>query len=712
MMNDFNLAWGIKSMKLLTINNIKEYIDLDNISTSIKVRREKKKTTYYNIAMSFDIETTSFYERDEKTALMYHWQFAINEYVITGRRWEEFQELLEVLHNLFKTDINNRIVIYVHNLPFEFQFMKHYIKWSDDQLLGNNRDIYYIVTESGIEFRDSLKLSGMSLAKTAENLQTHTIRKMKGDLDYTLLRSPITPLTEKELQYCYNDVLILTAYIQEQLQQHHGNIAEIPLTKTGEVRKYCREFIFNQDKELAKKYRDLISHLRISGVQEYHQLRRAFQGGFTHANWTKINYVEKNVASYDFTSSYPYVMLSEKFPMGEGRTIQPSSLELFEKYMNSSYGCLVDVEFTNIEQRWDLEENILSMSRCQNTEKVTDNNGRVVYAKKLATTITNVDYKMLKKFYTWESMAYKRFRIYPMNYLPTSFVKAILKLYKDKTTLKGVEEKQVEYQVSKGMLNSCYGMSVTDIVKDKYTYNESTGEFDLEKPDYQKSLDEYNKDKSRFLFYPWGVWITAYARRNLFTAILETGHDYCYSDTDSIKLEHHEKYKYYFDNYNKEVEEKLKMAATYHNIPFEDFKPKTIKGKEKMLGVWDFECIYDEFKTLGAKRYFVRIGDKYEITCAGVNKNYGRDFLLEHKNPFEAFQDNLVIPAEKSGKLSHIYVDDEREGIITDYQGNEYEYYSPSGLFLEPSPYHLSISERLWEYILTGGFNGGYNQEE
>ena len=151
MMNDFNLAWGIKSMKLLTINNIKEYIDLDNISTSIKVRREKKKTTYYNIAMSFDIETTSFYERDEKTALMYHWQFAINEYVITGRRWEEFQELLEVLHNLFKTDINNRIVIYVHNLPFEFQFMKHYIKWSDDQLLGNNRDIYYIVTESGIE---------------------------------------------------------------------------------------------------------------------------------------------------------------------------------------------------------------------------------------------------------------------------------------------------------------------------------------------------------------------------------------------------------------------------------------------------------------------------------------------------------------------------------------------------------------------------------
>lgn len=699
-------------MKLLTINNIAKHIDIENITVSVKKKKQKKPINYYNVPMSFDIETTSFMEKDEKVALMYHWQFAINENVITGRTWKDFQNLLEVLHILFNTNLNNRIVVYVHNLPFEFQFMKHYISWSEDYLLGNNRDIYYITTETGIEFRDSLKLSGMSLAKTAENLQYHNIRKMKGDLDYKLFRSPVTPLTDEELQYCYNDVLIITAYIQEQLDQHNGNISDIPLTKTGEVRKYCRNYLFNQDKTKAKKYHDLISHLTISGVQEYKQLKRAFQGGFTHANWTKINYVHQNVASYDFTSSYPYVMLSEKFPMSTGRTIQPSTLDLFEKYMNSSYGCLVDVEFTDIEQKWDLEENILSISRCYNVEKSTENNGRVVFAKKLATTITNIDYQMLKKFYTWKHLNYKRFRIYTMDYLPTEFVKAILKLYKDKTELKGVEDKQVEYQVSKGMLNSCYGMSVTDIIKDLYTYNQITGEFDLEEPDYEKALKDYNKDKSRFLFYPWGVWITAYARRNLFTAILETGHDYCYSDTDSIKLENHEKYKPYFEAYNHEVEEKLKMAATYHNISFEDFKPKTIKGKEKLIGVWDFEGVYDEFKTLGAKRYFVRIGDGYELTCAGVSKKHGRDYLLSFKNPFDMFQDDLIIPPDKSGKLSHIYIDEAREGIITDYLGNDYEYVSPSGLYLEPAPYHLSISQQLWEYILTGGFQGGYSQEE
>lgn len=698
-------------MKIIETKALYGFVNSLDTTKSRKKTNKKKSVDYFNIPMSFDIETTSFYEGEMKSAIMYHWQFAIFNKVITGRTWEEFQELLEVLSDVFKTNMNNRIIIYVHNLPFEFQFMKHYVDWSEDYLLGANRDIYYIVTASGIEFRDSLKLSGMSLAKTAENLQFHKIRKMQGDLDYKLIRTPETPLTDEELQYCYNDVLILTAYIEEQLSKYDFQIAEIPLTKTGEVRKYCRNFIFSQDKEIAKKYKDLISHLRITGVQEYHQLRRAFQGGFTHANWTKINYVHENVASYDFTSSYPYVMLSEKFPMGESRTIQPATLELFERYMNSDYGCLVDVEFKNIRQKFELEENILSRSRCQDVVKATENNGRIVFAESLSTTITNVDYQMLKKFYDWEHINYKRFRIYPMDYLPTPFVKAIIKLYKDKTTLKGVAGQEVEYQVSKGMLNSCYGMSVTDIIKEVFTYNPETGEFDEELQDYDKALREYNRDKTRFLFYPWGVWITAYARRNLFTAILETGHDYCYSDTDSIKLENPENYKYYFDNYNKQVEEKLKLAATYHNISYDEFKPKTIKGKEKLIGVWDYEGTYDKFKTLGAKRYLVQMGDKLEITCAGVNKKYGRDYLLSFKNPFDEFKDDLVIPPEQSGKLSHIYIDDLREGDLTDYKGKTYHYKAESGLFLEPSPYHLSISRELLNYILTGGFQGGYSQE-
>lgn len=83
--------------------------------------------------------------------------------------------------------------------------------------------------------RDSYALSGMSLAKTAENLTEHTIRKLKGDLDYRPVRFPSTPLTKAELEYCYNDVKIICCYIAEQIKMYDGDITKIPLLTLGEL---------------------------------------------------------------------------------------------------------------------------------------------------------------------------------------------------------------------------------------------------------------------------------------------------------------------------------------------------------------------------------------------------------------------------------------------------------------------------------------------
>ena len=66
-------------------------------------------------------------------------------------------------------------------------------------------------------------------------------------------------------------------------------------------------------------------------------------------------------------------------------------------------------------------------------------------------------------------------------------------------------EKHGEYMRSKGMLNSMYGMSVTDIVRDENIYD---GEWSTSKADVTKQLDKYNKSVTRFSYYLWGVWIT------------------------------------------------------------------------------------------------------------------------------------------------------------------------------------------------------------
>lgn len=666
-----------------------------------------KKKQYYNIVCAFDIETTSFYSnqldsKKEKVAIMYCWQMAINGHVIFGRTWDEFISVMNRLTSFFHLYENRRLIMYVHNLAFEFQFIRKRLEWESVFSIEQRKPLYALTT-GGIEFRDSYLLSGYSLAKLGDNLQKYHVRKLVGDLDYSKIRHSKTPMTEKEIAYCENDVLVVSAYIQEEIEKA-GNITRLPLTKTGYVRNYCRNKCFYGDDrhktntKIYQKYRELILSLKLDS-EEYKQLKRAFQGGFTHAAARFSGKVEKNVDSIDFTSSYPYVLLSEQFPMSSGRIVEVKTKEEFQKYINL-YCCLFDVDFTHLTPKI-INENYISLSRCYQHEKVVVNNGRVVSADKITTTITDVDYTVIEKTYDWDSMTIYNFRIYNRGYLPTNFVKSILKLYSDKTTLKGVEGKEVEYLVSKGMLNSCYGMTVTDIVRDEIIYSD---EWDIEKADVEKDIEHYNKSRNRFLYYPWGVWVTAYARRNLWGGILAFGDDYIYSDTDSIKCINIEKHFDYINSYNNTVKLKLQMAADYHKIDFELFQPKTIKGVKKLIGVWDWETEnnkYTRFKTLGAKRYMIEQDGKINITVAGVNKKSAVPYLVKKYGDtiFDAFTNDLTIPKEHTGKMTHTYIDERKTGVITDYLGNKNTYDEYSAVHLENAEYSLSLSQAYIDFL-------------
>ena len=662
-----------------------------------------KRKQYYNIVCAFDIETTSFSNQlDEKCAIMYCWQMAINGRVIFGRTWNEFIKVINRLTEFFNLYSGRRLIMYVHNLAFEFQFIRKRLEWESVFSIETRKPLYALTT-GGIEFRDSYLLSGYSLAKLGDNLQKYKVKKLVGDLDYSKIRHSKTPMTEKEIAYCENDVLVVSAYIQEEIERA-GNITRLPLTKTGYVRNYCRSKCFYGDDrhktstKTYQKYRELILNLHLTG-DEYKQLKRAFQGGFTHAAARFSGKVEKNVDSIDFTSSYPYVLLSEQFPMSSGRIVEIHSKEEFQKYINL-YCCLFDVEFTNLTPKF-INENYISLSRCYQHEKAVVNNGRVVSAAKILTTITDVDYTVIEKTYNWDSMTIYNFRVYNRGYLPTNFVKSILKLYSDKTTLKGVEGKEVEYLVSKGMLNACYGMTVTDIVRDEIIYSD---EWDTEKADVESDIEHYNKSRNRFLFYPWGVWVTAYARRNLWDGILAFGDDYIYSDTDSIKCLNIEKHFDYINEYNNTVKRKLQIAANYHKIDFELFQPKTIKGIKKLIGVWDWETEkekYTRFKTLGAKRYMIEQDGKINITVAGVNKKTAVPYLVKTygNKIFDAFTNDLTIPKEYTGKMTHTYIDERRTGTITDYLGNKNTFDEYSGVHLENAEYSLSLSQAYIDFL-------------
>ena len=686
------------------------------------LKGNNKKERFYNIPCSFDIETSSFYRgatgetygyeqavkldktKLEKCSVMYVWQFGINGYVIVGRTWSEFTNMMHTVSRALNLCDSKRLICYVHNLSYEFQFIRTLFEWAKVFSIDLRKPIYAI-TKTGIEFRCSYLLSGYSLAKLGEQLNTYKCAKMVGDLDYKLIRHTDTPLTEKEVGYCVNDVIVVMNYIQEQIERH-GSLLKLPLTKTGFVRKFCRAACLRTKNKVGKtkpnySYINMINELYITGMQEFTMLQRAFSGGFTHANANYTDETITDVDSYDFTSSYPFVMVAEKFPMSRGVKIDCRSMKQFE-FLTSKYCAIFDVEFTNIFAA-KTQDNPISLSKCFVKECVCENNGRLVCAKRIVLTITDVDFKIIRNFYTWESCRIGTMYCYRKEYLPTEFVKAILTLYEKKTTLKGVDGKEVEYLNSKEMLNSCYGMCVTNPLRDEFTYNGEWDETALTPIEKQELLQTYNDSRNRFLFYPWGVFVTAYARRNLFTAISAMGNDYIYSDTDSVKIKNGDSHRDYFNTYNNVVDAKLRAACKHHDLPLSLCMPDTIKGVTKVLGVWDYEGRYARFKTLGAKRYMTEKDGKVSLTVSGVNKKTAVPYLLEKYGKdsiFDRFTNYLDIPPTATGKNIHTYIDYEQTGFVTDYNGVTAQFKTPTGVHLEPTGYYLSLSVMYINYLM------------
>ena len=670
---------------------------------------EDNRVFYYNCPASFDIETSSFYNEDgEKRACMYIWQMGFNGTVIYGRTWEEWLNCLEQLVDYLQLDETHRLIIYVHNLGYEFQFIRKFFDWDKVFAIKQRRPVYALC--KGLEFRCSLFLSNYALAYIGDNLlHKYPVKKLVGDLDYSKLRHSKTPLTEQELAYCINDVKVVMSYIQEKIEQD-GDITKIPLTNTGYVRNYCRKECFfegipEDDEEGRKRvlmnYRAIMKSLQIESKEEYEQMQRAFMGGFTHASALYSGKTMYDVGSADLTSSYPYAMVAQYYPMTKGVFIGRIEDDKSFNYYLNKYCCLFDIEFTNLKPKEEYE-NPLSYSHCKITGNYIVNNGRVVSADKMITTLTELDFDTVQKFYTWDSIKVFNMRIYQRGYLPRALIIAVLDLYEKKTSLKGIEGKEIEYLVSKNMINAAFGMMVTAVVRDEYKYAD---EWFKELADADSQLADYNKNFNRFLYYGWGVWVTAHARHNLFSAIYEFKNDYVYADTDSIKGINFNDHLDYFKKYNDKVFSDLLKMCNHYKIPFSKCKPKTKNGVEKLIGVWDMEDGYEMFKTVGAKRYiYVERNGKLNLTVSGLNKKCAVPWLLEEYNGdidliFERFGEGFFVPAGHTGKMSLTYIEDETYGTLVDYQGNVGAYNELSSVHMEPQSYFMSLVGDYIKYL-------------
>lgn len=634
-----------------------------------------KHKMYQRHPMTFDIETSKIPKDNDGhyEAFMYIWQVCIEGNVVFGRRWEELQEFMKNVVNAYKLSEGERVVVYVHNLSFEFQFIQDYFNFTDVFAMAS-RSILTAKT-AHLEFRCSYKLSNMSLAKFIENTPNTLHYKGIDDLDYATVRTPDTSLTEVELGYCFNDVKGLYECVMELLKE--DNIATIPLTSTGYVRRDCRHAM-NKNKNNRKMF--LRSRLTLL---QYKLLRECFRGGNTAGDRYLTNLILKNVGSYDLSSSYPFQMIARDYPLGKWNYGVIPDIRTLEEY-NRKYCTIARYTFKNIRLRDEKPIPYIPQSKCLalgNDREIY--NGRILHADCLTISMTNIDFDIVKEQYVYDEIAVEEFHYSRKGLLPKELRNTIMYYFEKKSKLKGDEEHYYEYMKSKNKLNSIYGMTVTNILNTEIEYHD--GEYTEKKmteEEMKEALDKYYKNHRSFLNYSWGVFVTAYARRELEDGLNIAGLDTIYCDTDSVKYIgiHDKEFEEYNIRLNKECEEKgIKNYAE-------------VNGKRYYMGIFDKENGYDEFITLGAKKYAFLQNGKLGITVSGLSKKKGA-VELEKKGGLRRFQRNEVF--YNSGRTIAQYNSEKVHDITVD--GCTFS--TASNLAIVDTTYTLGISDTMLDII-------------
>jgi hypothetical protein len=693
----------------MEVGTVIQYHDLNREIAALSFQKRTERSKYYMDIITFDIETTSY---NKYVSFMYVWQICINGRCFYGRKWEEFIEFIKYLQ-LY----NGMFVVWVHNLSFEFSFIQDLFKWDNVFAINFHKPIY--AKSDNVIFRCSYLMSNLSLEKLGENYELST-RKLKDTLDYSLIRHQETELTETDLNYCENDVRVLYEYIDLWLRKYQNfSPAAMPLTSTGYTRKYLRDKA-SEDKQF-KALRSIVSEASPRQRKLYNLLQRAFAGGYTHANFVFCKWCFEprkdgtgRVKSRDKTSFYPAIMVKEKFPR---KFVKIKKDKVFQ-FIKLGYAVIMDVCFKNIRAKGTLTT--ISEHKCALIKKGTFDNGRVYSAELLVTSITELDLDTITKVYAFDSISIGNAWASKKRYLPKVMVETVLDLYEGKTQLKDVEGKEQEYQRLKALLNSLYGMCVTDIMRAIIIF---MGKGEWEKQEAPDSvLLDYIKNPNSILLYQTGMYVTAYARHELLEHNIAIGDDkVVYNDTDSIKYLYDEGTEKYFEEYDKKVLQQLHAALRYQKIDPERISPVDIYGKQHTLGMMSDEGNYLYFKTLGSKRYIgIKEGKgRLECTVAGVPKAKCAAYLLsglpEEKvhddNPpqgpptiqqaFRKFCNQMYIPSSMSGKYTHYYTCPTEDIEVEDYTGKKAVVSPGFGISLQPQPFEINLSAQYKTFLVN-----------
>ena len=662
----------------------------------VKKRRGRKKVLEKRCIdiLTFDIEVSSAWRTDsgkmigykpgksaeywnalDKFSLPYIWQFSFNETVYYGREIEDFKKVLDDLPSdvMFK--------IWVHNLSYEMHAALINL-FKVEKLFARtpHAPMYvYFKEHQNIMFACSYILTNMSLDTWGRELG---VPKLTGDLNYYKLRTPLTKLTKKEKNYCERDCIVVYRGILDHIEnQGYKDVWDIPLTSTGKVRRPFKDLVTND-----KSYMSGIKKLVPESITEYERWRKIFAGGYTHCNRKYIDkVVDGPIYHVDIASSYPFILCAYKFPYTKwgylGQVMPDPS-----RFDRRAY--ITILRFKKLKcKTWNT---YISTSKLIEGRKLIKDNGRLLYGEDVVLYVTEFDYDTIMRTYQPEPDEVESLGCWTCGkqYLPAIYIDFVLKQYGDKTSLKGLDPDK--YMQAKRYINAMYGMAVSNIVQSDVIYDNDTG-WSVDALDRQTVEDKFARmrrwfDKSYFLHYAAGCYVTAAARHRLWQCITrrdEFGNmdnDLIYTDTDSLFYLN----KHSWEWFNQDATERLKRMCLIRGIDFERTRPKDKNGVPHPLGVLEFEETADRFKSCGAKKYVEERGGKLYMTVSGVRKSAVSALNGDINN----FRDGFVFDKdhEDMKKSEVTYLENMPDAIYPDGYVSHLRY----GVNMRPTSYELS----------------------
>lgn len=623
----------------------------------------KHKRKYKNLYCAFDIETTNDFSINQ--SYMYIWQCQIESETVIGRTWEEW--LIFCKNICDRLAENEYIMMYVHNLSFEFTFLKGIYPFDSEEVFAiERRKILKCEMMKHIEFRCSYLLTNMSLSAFTKRMGVK--EKLSGvEFNYRKIRYPWTTLSDEELDYCITDVKSLVEALKVYFSIEHDNFYTIPFTSTGfvrrDVKRAMRKFNRTELKSMQPNY------------DVFKILREAFRGGNTHCNRYYTGQILENVSSYDRVSSYPDVQINELFPMSPWIKEENITLERVTRIIYKQHrACLMRCGFNGIRLKnplWGCP--YIPKHKCRNLIRFDNDNGRILDADYLEISLTDIDFNIILEEYDFDSVSF--FDFYHCRYgkLPKPLRGEVQKYFQLKSELKGVAGQELYYNLSKAKLNSVYGMSVTNPCRTTIEY--INDEF-VERAENEEDLLEASNNKA-FLVYAWGIWTTAHARSELEKMMKLVGANrFVYCDTDSVKFIDDNTVS--FEKYNKSRKtDSIKNGGIGLDR----------EGNKYYLGVCDYEGTYEKFVSLGAKKYaYVDKSGRLHITIAGVSKSIGA-VELANRGGIDSFKEGFTF--YKAGGTESVYND---KPDIKSLTVGEHTIPITSNVLIKDSTYTLGIT--------------------